>query len=61
MNVKDKLSEIEIKDLEKLNNNSFNMNEWQSFSIRSIIAHLINASSVDEVNYIINDLDHATD
>lgn len=48
MSVENKLSEIEVVQLDKLNCN-FTMDEWKGFSIKAILAHLIDGSSYDEV------------
>lgn len=48
MSLENKLSDIEAVQLDKLNS-TFTMDEWQGFSIKAILAHLIDGSSYDEV------------
>jgi hypothetical protein len=48
MNVKNKISDIEVNQLDKLNS-TFTMEEWQGFSIKAILAHCVDESSYDEV------------
>ena len=48
MSVRHKLSDIEEDQLDKLNN-TFTMEEWQGFSVKAILAHLIDGVSYDEV------------
>ena len=43
------LSEKEKLDLEQMNKNNFTMEDWDGFSIVSILAHLISVTSVEDV------------
>lgn len=43
------LTEIEKVDLDKLNKGNFDTYEFQGFSIKTILAHLVDCSSEDEV------------
>ena len=43
------LTETERVDLDKLNKGNFDTYEFQGFSIRTILAHLVDCSSEDEV------------
>lgn len=49
-----KLSEAEKRDLEKMNRNDFDMDEWQGFSVCSILAHLVQATDAAEVKNCID-------
>ena len=48
MSVRNKLSDIEEDQLDKLNS-TFTMDEWFMFSIKSILAHCVEETSYDEV------------
>ena len=43
------LTETESVDLDKLNKGNFDNYEFQGFSIKTILAHLVDCSSEDEV------------
>lgn len=51
-----KLSNPEKLYLEKMNSNSFTMDEWQDFSVCSILAHLVQATDAAEVKVCLDRL-----
>ena len=44
-----KISKVEVDQMDKMNRNNFNMDEWQGFSVKAVLAHLVESSSHDEV------------
>jgi len=55
MPLKDKVSYIEKVQMEKLAT-SFTMDEWFGFSIKAIVAHLIDCDSYEEVELALKSL-----
>lgn len=51
-----KLSDLEKIDLEKMNKNDFTMDEWQDFTVCSILAHLVQATYAAEVKICLDRL-----
>ena len=50
------LTGLELVDLDKLNSADFEIDEFQGFSIKTILAHLIDGSSEEEVKVCLESL-----
>jgi len=51
-----KISKVEVDQMDKMNRNNFDMDEWQGFSIKAVLAHLVESSSHEEVQLCLDSI-----
>ena len=51
-----KVSTVEVVQVNKMNKNNFDMDEWQGFSIKAVLAHLVESSSHEEVQLCLDSI-----
>lgn len=51
-----KISTVEVAQVDKMNRQNFNMDEWQDFSIKAVLAHLVGCSSHELVQLCLDSI-----